>query len=140
MTQKKAFINQNRQFFLAKVMEVVNKASIGDRFYLQSFDNKIVKEIHNSFPQVMLGFLTGDKKMGMQQNLDALGFMPNVYSPHFALATPELVNAVQQKGMKFIPWTVNKKEDIKAMLDLKVDGIISDFPDRVKEIVDKKNK
>ena len=42
--------------------------------------------------------------------------------------------------MQLIPWTVNEKEDIRKVLDMGVDGIISDYPDRVVEMVSKNNQ
>ena len=124
--------------FVKKVMEVVNKADINDRYYLQSFDKLILKEVHKSFPAVTIGFLTGNKKASLETNIEELGFKPEIYSPHFSMATPELVNAVQEKGMKFIPWTVNNPKDVKAMLKVGIDGIITDFPGRVKAILEKR--
>ena len=125
--------------FVEKVMEVMKNAALDNRYYLQSFDKRIVKEVHKSYPKVTTGFLTGQKEVSMETNLDDLGFVPDIYSPHFSMATPELVNEVQKKGMKFIPWTVNNPKDISTMLDLKVDGIITDFPGRAKKIMGKRN-
>ncbi|HEY0355322.1 MAG TPA: glycerophosphodiester phosphodiesterase family protein, partial [Flavisolibacter sp.] len=57
------------------------------------------------------------------------GFIPNVYSPHFSLVTAELIKNCRQKNIKVIPWTVNNVEEMKRLIGLGVDGIISDYPD-----------
>ena len=40
-------------------------------------------------------------------------------------------DACHNKGIKIIPWTVNEEQDILRIADLNVDGIISDYPDRL---------
>ena len=49
-----------------------------------------------------------------------------MYSPHYSLVTPELVNECHRRNIKLIPWTVNTLEDMKPMKELVVDGIITD--------------
>ena len=60
-----------------------------------------------------------------------LKFTPKWLSPHHSLVNEELIAKCREKGMKIVPWTVDKPEDIKRMIDLKVDAIISNYPDRV---------
>jgi glycerophosphoryl diester phosphodiesterase len=55
------------------------------------------------------------------------------------LVNKELVQQVHKLNLKLIPWTVNEITDIKKMIALNVDGIISDYPDRVIESI-KNNK
>jgi glycerophosphoryl diester phosphodiesterase len=54
-----------------------------------------------------------------------------LWSPDFATLTPQRLEAARRLGLAVIPWTVNEPADIARMLDLAVDGIISDYPDRV---------
>ena len=51
-----------------------------------------------------------------------------MYSPHYKTVTGETVQACHQQGMAIVPWTVNTKADIKHLVQLGVDGIISDYP------------
>jgi pyruvate formate lyase activating enzyme len=51
-----------------------------------------------------------------------------LFQPEF---TAELLRKCRENGMKIVPWTVDKPEDITRILDLKVDAIISNYPDRV---------
>mgnify|MGYP003304672401 CR=1 FL=1 len=48
------------------------------------------------------------------------------------------VKEVQEKKIQVIPWTVNSNDDIAKILELGVDGIISDYPDRVKYLLNEK--
>lgn len=116
------------------VMDVVKTRSIGHRFYLQSFDIRPLQVIHQEYPEVVIGFLTSDKKKTAADNLKELGFTPDLYSPSFNLVTPELVKTCQELGMKLVPWTVNSDEDIKRMVDMGVNGIITDYPNKLKDI------
>jgi glycerophosphoryl diester phosphodiesterase len=51
--------------------------------------------------------------------------------PYFHLVTNENTAKMQEKGFQVFPWTVNEIEDIKRIKTYNVDGIISDFPDRL---------
>ena len=52
-------------------------------------------------------------------------------NPYFHLLNEENVAKMQEKGFEIHTWTVNEIQDIEKMKALKVDGIISDFPDRI---------
>jgi glycerophosphoryl diester phosphodiesterase len=83
---------------------------------------------------VTIGFLTSDKKMSVQDNLDKLGFKPDLYSPEFKLITKETVDICRSKGMNLVPWTVNTVEDMQRLVDLGVNGIITDYPNLFAQI------
>jgi glycerophosphoryl diester phosphodiesterase len=51
--------------------------------------------------------------------------------PDFQLLTNEYVAKIQEKGIQVFPWTVNEIEDIQRIKSFHVDGIITDFPDRI---------
>jgi glycerophosphoryl diester phosphodiesterase len=61
--------------------------------------------------------------------LNELGYKPDCYSPYFPLVTKNLVDDCHQKGMKIIPWTINDKSKIQDLIEMGVDGIITDYPD-----------
>jgi glycerophosphoryl diester phosphodiesterase len=52
-------------------------------------------------------------------------------NPSFGATNKKLVEKAHEKNMKVFVWTVNKKEKIEKMKLLRVDGIFSDFPDRL---------
>jgi glycerophosphoryl diester phosphodiesterase len=67
-------------------------------------------------------------------NLKSLGFTPSVYSPYFKLLTREKVDYLHKLKVRVIPWTVNEITDMKKLLEWKVDGFITDYPDRAATI------
>jgi glycerophosphoryl diester phosphodiesterase len=52
--------------------------------------------------------------------------------PYFRALTPEVVAEIKSFGISIYPWTVDEPQDIQAMLVLGVDGILSNYPDRLK--------
>lgn len=110
------------------VMDVVRSKDIDNRFYIQSFDIRQIQEVHKSYPGVITGFLTSNREASLAENLKNIGFTPDIYSPNYKLATAALVDSAHAHGMKFVPWTVNTLEEMKAMKAMGVDGIITDYP------------
>jgi glycerophosphoryl diester phosphodiesterase len=60
-----------------------------------------------------------------------LGFTPDIYSPDFTLVNKELIAFARQKEMQVIPWTVNEREEMNELIEMGVDGLITDYPDRL---------
>jgi len=111
------------------VMQVVKNKKIEAKCYLQSFDFRPLQLLNKQYPSITTAVLISDKdKRTFQQQLKELGYIPEMYSPHYSLVTPQLVKACHQQGMKLIPWTVNTPEEMKSMKNLGVDGIITDYP------------
>ena len=51
--------------------------------------------------------------------------------PYFRLVNEQYVKAAHDAGIMVNPWTVNSEKAIDTMIELGVDGIITDFPDVV---------
>lgn len=115
--------------FVDRVMEVVNEKKLVDRSYLQSFDFRPLKLLHKKYPGVVTAVLISDKdKRSFEQQLDELGYAPEMYSPHYSMVTKELIEKCHRRKMKIIPWTVNTLEEMKKLKEWGVDGIITDYP------------
>ncbi|WP_295772450.1 glycerophosphodiester phosphodiesterase family protein [uncultured Mucilaginibacter sp.] len=117
--------------FVEKVMSALKSNKLRDRLVIQSFDMRPLQVLTKKYPKVKLGFLTGDNKVSVEQNLALLGFKPQFYNPHYGMVNTEMVNALHAKGIKICPWTVNELDDINKTLAFNVDGIITDYPDRL---------
>jgi glycerophosphoryl diester phosphodiesterase len=114
------------------VLKEVKSKRITNRFYIQSFDVRPLQLLHKNNPEITIGYLTVGKHL--DSNLTSLGFLPDFYSPEFNLVNKELVDACHARKMKVIPWTVNDKEKMKALIADGVDGIITDYPNYFSEI------
>ncbi|MDF2380053.1 hypothetical protein JMG10_01145 [Nostoc ellipsosporum NOK] len=115
--------------FVDGVMAIVKEKKIETKCYLQSFDFRPLQILHRKYPNITTAVLVGGgEKRTLAQQLNDLGYTPEMYSPHYSAVTAELVAECHQRGIKLIPWTVNTQEDIARMKALGVDGIITDFP------------
>jgi glycerophosphoryl diester phosphodiesterase len=118
--------------FVTLVMQVIQEKGIEDKMNLQSFDPVILNVLRKKYPEIKVAYLVSAE--GIQKNLALLDFKPEIYSPHYALIINEqFVDSIKALDMKLIPWTVNEKVNIDEMIKLKVDGIITDYPERVLE-------
>lgn len=120
--------------FSDSVLALVGKLLSTKRFMIQSFDWRVLKYIHKKYPEVSLVALK-EETYNPREVLKELGFTPTVFSPNWRLLRPEHVKFFHEKGMKVIPWTVNKTEDIKGLLVMNVDGIITDYPNLISSII-----
>jgi glycerophosphoryl diester phosphodiesterase len=62
-----------------------------------------------------------------------------VWSPFFRELTLERLHEARALGLAVIPWTVNDRADMVRLIDLGVDGIITDYPDRLRQVMADKN-
>lgn len=116
--------------FVDLVVKVIRDNHMEKRINIQSFDPVILNILHKKYSSIEIAYLVS--KGGIQDNLKNLDFKPNTYSPNFKLITnTKSVDSLKSLGVKLIPWTVNDSLDIKGQIDLGVDGIITDYPERV---------
>ena len=115
------------EIMVERVMEVIGRSGIGNRFNIQSFDIRPLRILHEKYPDVRLAYLVANVK-SVKANLDDLGFRPDIYSPYHLMVTEKTVKQCHTRGMLIIPWTVNSRKDMDKLLELGVDGIITDYP------------
>jgi glycerophosphoryl diester phosphodiesterase len=100
-----------------------------EHFIVSSFDWNALQEVHNLDSKIPIGVLT-------ETDLDlALAFAETIKAkaihPYYHLLNEENVQEIQKKGFLVLPWTVNIEEDIQKIKNYNVNGIITDFPDKV---------
>ena len=106
---------------------------INDHLIVQSFDERILQELHRQAPEITISFLIANLN-SFESNIESLGFIPTYYTPNFKLLNKKKVKEIHEAGVKAGVWTVNKPKDIRRMINIGVDAIISDYPDRVKQL------
>jgi glycerophosphoryl diester phosphodiesterase len=99
------------------------------QFQVSSFIWETLEIISKLNSTILLGVLTEDSV----ENALAFAKKIKVHSinPYFKLLNQENCNAMQNSGYKIYTWTVNSAEDLIFVKILPIDGIISDFPDRI---------
>ena len=121
--------------FIELVMQVIKENEMEDKINIQSFDPTPLNILHKKFPKIEIAYLVS--KGSIQNNLKLLDFKPQIYSPYFKLIkNKKVIDSLKKLNMKIIPWTVNNEDDIKQMIKLQVDGIITDYPERVLNVLD----
>ncbi|MBP2655777.1 MAG: glycerophosphoryl diester phosphodiesterase [Firmicutes bacterium] len=157
--------NPDPAVFAKKVYEIIKKYHMENRVALQSFDWRTLKEMHKLDPNITLVALSneqpswgpggcslkiGDKKpspwlAGLNINdfkgdyvkaAKAIG--ADVVSPYYEELSPTLVNEAHALGMKVIPWTVNNLQDMNNLIAMGVDGLITDKPWQLRELLIKR--
>ena len=116
--------------FVDLAMQVIQSRNISRKTTIQSFDPRALQVMHKKYSSVKTSLLIeDDDKRSLKEQLDQLGFIPSIYSPHYSLVNEELLKQCHDKNIRVIPWTINNLEEMKRLLKLGVDGIISDYPD-----------
>ena len=118
--------------YVRLVLGEVEALGIKDRSNLQSFDLNILHEIKKQSPSTIVSYLV-ENKDSAEDNLKKINFKPEIYSPYFLFLNKEVVDMFHAKGIKVIPWTVNEVGDMKKLIEMGVDGIITDYPNRIAE-------
>jgi glycerophosphoryl diester phosphodiesterase len=117
------------EVFSKIVYELIDNRLDWNRVNVQSFDFRILRYFHEHYSDVKLAMLV-DNPLNFKEQLNELGFVPPIYSPYYTSLNAAIVKDLQAIGMKVIPWTVNSTADMESLLKMKVDGIITDYPNK----------
>ena len=140
------------------VVTEIYTAGMSERSTVQSFDWSSLNLTKKIAPQLPLAALSsGDAwlevgKPGASPNLggidiDAYGGSLakaaaaqgyGIISPAFRSVTPGMIAEAHALGLPVIPWTVNTTADMERLMDLGVDGIISDYPTRLRTVMEQR--
>ena len=131
----------------------IEKRSLSNRTVLHSFDWNLLEECGRLAPKMPRSYLSQlpessndpfDKPSEeISPDFSSLnGSIPeaiqaaggHLWCPYFKDVTAELVGEAHRLGLPVCTWTVNEIEDFENLLDMGVDGIITDYPDRAKNV------
>ncbi|MBR5299469.1 MAG: calcineurin-like phosphoesterase C-terminal domain-containing protein [Bacteroidales bacterium] len=117
--------------FVTECCKFLHSKQLDDRLVVQSFDVRALNYLHEKYPEMNVSYLVDEDAPDFDTYMGYLKFTPQWLSPHHSITDEALVQKCREKGIKIVPWTVDEPEDIKRILDLGVDAIISNYPDRV---------
>ncbi len=123
--------------FAQLLIEALQALGIQERSCIQSFDVRALQAVHQMDSALVTALLV-ENTDNLAQNLERLGFVPTIYSPYHALVNAQLVKQTHDKGMRIIPWTVNDLPTMRSLIQLGVDGIITDYPNLIEKMGEKK--
>lgn len=144
--------------FARLTVAAVRTAGLADRTTVQSFDWRTLLEVRRQAPEIATACLTIDSPNmdTVQRNATAAspwhagldlrqfdGSMPRMvaaagcstWSMFWRNLTQAEVVEAHALGLKVLPWTVNDPADMAKLIDLRVDGIITDYPDRLRRVM-----
>ena len=113
--------------YVSLVLNEIEHSGFFESVNLQSFDINILEEIKKQSPKMPVALLIDDDE-DIHIKMDSISFKPEIISPYYKLLDKTMVSNFRSKGFKVIPWTVNSEADMQKMIDFKVDGIITDYP------------
>jgi glycerophosphoryl diester phosphodiesterase len=104
------------------------------RTTVQSFDPRALEATHKLDAQVSTALLV-ENSDGFQKNIARLSFVPDIYSPNQEFVDQALVNAAHAQNIQVIPWTVNDEKRMRELVEMGIDGLITDYPDLGAEVL-----
>jgi glycerophosphoryl diester phosphodiesterase len=137
--------------FARKVIAQVRAAGMQRRVMIQSFDWRTLQVVQNEAPEIRTVYLTSPRTLAPAAEGGPspwlAGFAPEshggsvprtikaaggkIWAPNHTFLTPSLLSEAHALGIAVVPWTVNDPAMMVKLIDMGVDGIISDRPDLV---------
>lgn len=111
---------------LRSVPGYVDQALARDQLAVQSFETPDAKEFHALQPDIPIGLL--DAERPSEAELVELSGWADQVNPQWTVTDAALVRRIHELGMRTNVWTVDEPGSMRAMIELGVDGIITDYP------------
>ncbi len=143
--------------FVEAVLAVIGKHGIQSRTTIQSFDWRSLKAVHRSAPKLSTGCLSAERRWldNIQRGRPGASPWTAGFDIDDAASLPELVKRAgctawsayhrdldagaiaeaKKLGLQVLAWTVNKPERMATLIDWGIDGIITDYPDRLRQVL-----
>lgn len=116
--------------FAELLLNELQDLGVLDRAIIQSFDPATLvafRELTDAGAAALLVSTAED----IDPAMSALGFTPDILSPNYEMVDEDLLADAQAAGMQVIPWTVNEPPAMERLIALGVDGLITDYPNRI---------
>jgi len=126
---------KEREQLVAKVLKLIDQFHLVTRSFVSSFDWEILKLIQKENPNLLRGYLL---EKGDKLPANYLDYEPDLILPHFTSVTKEFVSQLKKENLGVVPYTVNDPSNWEKCLGAGVIGLISDFPDRLRDYLSTK--
>jgi glycerophosphoryl diester phosphodiesterase len=137
-------IKQAAPSIAAPLCQLIRDHEMEERVLVVSFHQQAIEEFRQACPEVATG--TGQNEVIALFAFSKV-FLEGVHTPAaealqvpeyrsgLHVITPRFVDAAHHRNLQVHAWTINQVEDMQRMLDLGVDGIITDYPDQLLELL-----
>lgn len=110
-------------------VKLIKKYCNPGKTMVSGFDADSLSKVHEVLPALQLGYI-----YNRTQDEEARHNCPvDVVIPQFRLASREMIAEVHDEGIKIWAWTVNDEAEVRRLVNLGIDGLITDHPDKVRE-------
>ena len=144
------YLSQDRENIASLVIKQIREANLSNKVLLHSFDWLLLSEFKKKDPKITTSFLTKKGYQNESENYypsqvfmqDAAGYSNSVpekisalggsvWCPYFKDITRDRLLSARENNLIVVVWTLNELDDIDAMIELGVDAIVTDYPQRV---------
>ena len=116
------------------LVAALEKAENAARTIVISFDQTTLAALRRVDASIMMGFLADEPAMDYVK--DALQLGARQLCPKASLVTPELVERAHGADLQVATWTVDEVEEMRRVIAAGVDGIMTNFPDRLRALIE----
>ena len=122
--------------FVELVVAELQAAAVDGRTTLLSFDLRILRSAKQLIPAQNLCLLT-ESEEPFASLFQQLGFLPDTLGPAVELLSAHTVQNLRMEypALRIVPWTVNEIPELRQVMKWEVDGITTDYPDRLLNIL-----
>jgi glycerophosphoryl diester phosphodiesterase len=137
------------------IIDEVSRSNLEDRIIYSSFDWRVLREIKERDSKIPRAYLTSGARGKIYDKSPWLDFTPlhngvelpelikalggSAWHPNYKDVNKEIVQTSHDKGLPVNVWTVNRESDMLRMIDYGVDGIMTDYPLKLKELCKREN-
>lgn len=137
---------KDKKLAASVIVQRIEKEGVVERAVVQSFAKEVLPMVKRRNPKVTTSALFSTTNFRGAMMLLGFGMDRNriidktqevgagIVSPHYSYVSPSFVHYAHQKGIAVIPWTVNDTDRMAKLLRMGVDGIISDYPNRLRRV------
>ncbi|WP_201738499.1 glycerophosphodiester phosphodiesterase family protein [Thermus thermamylovorans] len=138
-------IKENAPGMPEAVLAVVDAMGARDRVVLASFHDEVIRRVRELAPGIPTGHASGEAlRLVVLQRLGLAAFAPPVaealqvpeWHGPLRVANPGLARLARRQGLAFHVWTVNEVEDMYRIIGLGANGLITDYPDRLRQVLE----
>lgn len=134
---------QNEPSIIKPLCAIIDERKMIDKTVVGSFTQSIIDDFRRECPEVATSASTTEvaKFLGLYKAGLTESFSPPMKAlqiPEFTGVSKEFVAAAHERNLQVHVWTINETADMKRLFDMNVDGIMTDYPDRLLELLDRK--
>jgi glycerophosphoryl diester phosphodiesterase len=125
-----------------KVVKLVEVMNMGHQVLISSFEHEQLRKVRQLTKTIAIAVLTNERIENLNnylQLLDATAYHPNCYGDRDATGLRKLnlddIAMARKGGHQVNVWTCNNKDDMRQLIAAGVTGLISDFPNRVQDVL-----